>query len=70
MDVRDRIPIRHCCTVESTVVATGAPVTRSLLRDHVEWGGPGTRRRSDNAQLEHVLEFPLCDTEAESSGTG
>ena len=71
MNVRHRVPVWHCVPVESTVIATGSPVTRSLLGDHVEGRGPGNGGGTDDAQLEHVFEFPLGSLETvrcEASG--
>ena len=42
MYVRDGITIWNGVVVECMVVTTRSPITKGLLRDHVERGGPGT----------------------------
>ena len=36
VDVGNRVAVRHSTSVECTVVSTGTPVTRSLLRHHMQ----------------------------------
>ena len=36
----DGVAVRDSTPVESTVVATGTPITSSLLGHHVQGGGP------------------------------
>ena len=72
MYVRYGIPIGHCVSVQRAVVATGSPVTRGLLGNHVERRGPGAEGGADDPELEHVLKFPFGHLEAvrgEASGS-
>ena len=36
MNVRDRVPVRHCASIEGPIITTRTPVARGLLGDHVE----------------------------------
>ena len=68
-----RIPVRNSGAVEGTIVATGSPVSRRFLGYHVKRGGPWAGGGADDAQLEHVFKFPLCNLQAvrgQTSGTG
>ena len=64
MDVWHRVPVRDCVLVQGTVVTALTPISRDFLGNHVERRGPGTGRGLDDAQLEHVVEFPLGRFEA------
>ena len=57
------VPVWNSSTVEASIVPTRSPVTR-LLRDHVEWGRPGTLRRANNSQVYHVLKLLLRHVES------
>ena len=40
LNVWDWVAIRDSATIESSIIATRSPITRSLLRDHLKWRGP------------------------------
>ena len=72
MNVRHGVPVGHCVPVEGTVIATWTPVFGGLFWDHVERRGPGTGGGANDAEFEHVLEFPLGHLETvrcEASGS-
>ena len=60
MDVWHRVRVRGCVLVQGTVVIIWMPIARGFLGEHVEGRGPGTGRGLDDAQLEHVVKFPLA----------
>ena len=62
--VLNGVTIRNCDVVEGAIISTGSPITRCLIVDHVQWKSPVTGRRSDDAQLEHVMKFIACYLEA------
>ena len=55
--MRDRVAVRDSNPVECSIVATRTPVASCLLRHHMEWGCPVTRRGSNDAKLKHVVKF-------------
>jgi hypothetical protein len=59
MNVRKRISIRDRRGVQSTVIATRSPVSRPRLRNHMQRGSPLAARRTNDAKLEHMVEFSL-----------
>ena len=61
------VPVRYGGVVKSTVVTAGSPITRGLLRDQVERGGPGTGRRADDPKLQHMFELSLGGLESVGS---
>ena len=40
VDMRNGVAIRECHIIEGTVVSTGPPISRNLLRDTEEGRGP------------------------------
>ena len=73
MYMRYRVSVWNSGAIERAVVTTGTPVTRSLRWHHAKRSGPCTGGGADDAELEHVLKFPLSSFEAvrcETSGTG
>ena len=61
MGVRNRVAVRDSRSIESAVVTAWSPIVRGLLGYHVQWRCPWTRRRSDDAQSEHVFKLILSD---------
>ena len=62
--VRNWVTVRNGDMVEGAIIPARPPISRCLLRDHVKWGSPVAGRRSDDAELEHVVKFVTSDLNA------
>jgi hypothetical protein len=61
--VSNRILVRDCPSIQSTIVATGSPAV-FFLGDEVEGGSPGAIGTPSGAVSEHHLELRFRDSEA------
>ena len=61
LDVWNGVTIWSSETVESTIITTGAPVTRSWFRNHMKGQGPIAGGRPDDTQLKHMVKFSFSN---------
>ena len=56
LDVRDGVAIRDRSMVQRPIVTAGTPIA-TLLRYHMERGGPTAGGGTDDAEFQHVIEL-------------